>query len=303
MSVRLLNVGVGKQTDDIMPASSTISPSLSSSNIAHSYSARTHAFIAPSNTRAVITAPRACTHTSTLPSLQYSFSLAAAWARDEPPSPTDQSDDADRLGYRCILSTQPLDLASSSRSSIDGHADNRSRWWTFVRPRQGSGTHDLTDRNRYLADDRQSQFLVSLRDGESNESPVPRSTVPSPAPFGPARSKIPGWDSPRRGRSRSRDEIRNNYARTGERQDAESGEKLTLGRSRKNRFRAFILSNIYVPLVRSWPCLFSQKFGMISSQLFRFINITFTTSALAVAIRIRLWETDYNLMGAVGSSP
>jgi len=67
--------------------------------------------------------------------------------------------------------------------------------------------------------------------------------------------------------------------------DVESGEKSTLARSTKNRFRAFILSNIYVPL------------------LFRFINITFTTSALAVAIRIRQWETDFSLMGAVGSSP
>jgi hypothetical protein len=51
-----------------MPAPPTISkppslPSLSSSNITHSHSARTH-FTAPSNTRAVVTAPRACTHIS-----------------------------------------------------------------------------------------------------------------------------------------------------------------------------------------------------------------------------------------------
>ncbi|KAG9314466.1 hypothetical protein JVU11DRAFT_5263 [Chiua virens] len=62
-------------------------------------------------------------------------------------------------------------------------------------------------------------------------------------------------------------------------------EKSTLSRSRRKRFRTFILSNIFVPL------------------LFRFINITFTTSALVVAIQIRIWETDYHVMGVVGSSP
>ncbi|KAF8547129.1 hypothetical protein OG21DRAFT_960422 [Imleria badia] len=246
-----------------MPDSSSSLPSLSSSNVAHS---RTHVLTAPSNTRAVITAP--------------------PWAQDEPPSPTDQSDEADRLGPRTIVTVRPPDLASSSRSSFERRtreSDNRSRWWTFVRPRQGSTKHDwrafdTVQHNQPQTDDRQSRYLVSLRDRRSNESPIPRSTVPSPA-----RSKTRGRDSPRRGRNESQDEIRGHYM--AERQDTESGEKSTLPRSRKNRVRAFILSNIYVPL------------------LFRFINITFTTSALAVAIRIRQWETDYNVMGAVGSSP
>lgn len=38
-------------------------------------------------------------------------------------------------------------------------------------------------------------------------------------------------------------------------------------------------------------------------QLFRFLNILFTTSALAIAIRIRLYELHSHVMGAVGSSP
>jgi hypothetical protein len=46
-----------------------------------------------------------------------------------------------------------------------------------------------------------------------------------------------------------------------------------------------MLMNTYVPL------------------LFRFINISFTTAALGVAIRIRLIEMDNHVMGAVGSSP
>lgn len=202
-----------------------------------------------------------------VPWAQYSFSLLAAWAQDEPPSPTDQPDEVDRLGHRSIINIRPSDLASSSRSSIEGHtreSDKRSRWWTFVRPRERSGKHDwqgidMTDHSQHLADDRHSQYFVSLRDRESDESPIPRSTLPSPAPFGPARSRTLGRDSPRRGRNRSQDENRGNYAHTGERQDTESGEKSTLARSRKNRFRAFILSNIYVPLVRSWPCLFQLE--------------------------------------------
>ncbi|KAF8446061.1 hypothetical protein L210DRAFT_3442883 [Boletus edulis BED1] len=247
-----------------MPAPSTISkppslPSLSSSNAAHSYSVRAHAFTTPSNARAVVTEP--------------------PWAQDEPPSPTDQSDEIDRLGHRSVATTRPSDLASSSRSSLDRltrERDNRSRWWTFVRPRQGSVKHDwrgidTIDHDQPPTDDRQSQYLASSRERPSDESPVLRSTVPSPAPFGPARNRTLGWDSPWRGGN--------------ERQDTESGEKSTLARSRKNRFSTFILSNIYVPL------------------LFRFINITFTTSALAVAVRIRQWEAEYNVMGAVGSSP
>ncbi|KAH0838401.1 hypothetical protein J3R83DRAFT_6708 [Lanmaoa asiatica] len=214
-----------------MPASPTGSkqpslPSLSSSNIAHSYSVRTHAFTAPSNTRVVITAP--------------------PWAQDEPPSPTDQPDEFDRLGHRSTINTRPSDLASSSRSSFEGlsrESDNRSRWWTFVRPREGSGKHDwrgidTTDHNQPPADDQQSQYLVGSQERQSDESPAPRSTIPSMAASGPARSKILGRDTPRRGRNESHDENRGYYAHMGEKQDTESGEKSTLGRSRKNRFRS-----------------------------------------------------------------
>jgi hypothetical protein len=228
-----------------MPAPPTISkppslPSLSSSNITHSHSARTH-FTAPSNTRAVVTAP--------------------PWAQDEPPSPTDH-DEIDRLGHRSIVITQPSDLASSLRSSFDAltrESDNhnRSRWWTFVRPRERSGKYDwrgldTMDHNRPSTDDRQSRYLVSSRERPSDESPAPRSTDPSPAPFGPARSKTLGRDSPRRGRTELRDGVRGHYAHM----DIECGEKSSVARSRKNRFRAFILSNIYVPLVRPCPFLF-----------------------------------------------
>jgi hypothetical protein len=38
-------------------------------------------------------------------------------------------------------------------------------------------------------------------------------------------------------------------------------------------------------------------------QLFRFVNITFTTAALAIAIRIRRTEERNNVTGILGSSP
>ncbi|KAN0100718.1 hypothetical protein V8E55_000702 [Tylopilus felleus] len=225
----------------------------------------THVLTAPSNARAVVTAP--------------------PWAQDEPPSPADQYDEINKLGPKVIAPTRPPDLASSSTSSFDRESDHRSRWWTFVRPRQGSIKRDrrvidTTNRDQPQTDDRQSQYLVSLPGRRSDESPVLRST--SPAPFAPAGSKTLRRDSPRRGRNETHD---SQYAHMPERQDTESGEKSTLARSRKNRFTGFILTNIYVPL------------------LFRFINITFTTTVLAVAIRMRQWEMEYHVMGAVGSSP
>ena len=41
----------------------------------------------------------------------------------------------------------------------------------------------------------------------------------------------------------------------------------------------------------------------MTCQLFRFINITFTTAALGIAIRIRMVERDHDVTGVLGSSP
>jgi hypothetical protein len=64
-----------------------------------------------------------------------------------------------------------------------------------------------------------------------------------------------------------------------------AGEEGTTWARRRKRVRGYLLNNVYVPL------------------LFRFINITFTTAALAIAIRIRAVEKQNHIMGAVGSSP
>jgi len=62
-------------------------------------------------------------------------------------------------------------------------------------------------------------------------------------------------------------------------------DKQTPWHQRKKMLRGFLLTNSYVPL------------------LFRFVNITLTTSALAIAIRIRALEMSHHVRGAVGSSP
>jgi len=62
-------------------------------------------------------------------------------------------------------------------------------------------------------------------------------------------------------------------------------DKQTPWQQRKKMLRGFLLTNSYVPL------------------LFRFVNITLTTSALAIAIRIRALEMSHHVRGAVGSSP
>lgn len=88
---------------------------------------------------------------------------------------------------------------------------------------------------------------------------------------------------------------------------------------RRKRIRAFVLSNNYVPLVCSARalrsinanCLFPSDHrrhhsfwsAHLHPQLFRVINITLTTAALAVAISIRRTERRYGILGAVGSSP
>ncbi|KIJ68329.1 hypothetical protein HYDPIDRAFT_173079 [Hydnomerulius pinastri MD-312] len=267
-----------------MPASSTVSkppslPSLSSTSITHSQSSRSNAFTAPSTIRTVVTAP--------------------PWAQDEPPSPTDQPEENDKLGQRSILDNRPSDLASSSRSSFGGMTggiDNHSPWWTFARPRDGINQPDQnkapSDRPWPHTGSRRvhhDPIPISREKDSTDSSAGLQLSIPSPTPFTMSHSKTPGWDSPWQARNDFETDHRGDYAHlggnAGERQDNESGEKSTFSRSRRSRFRAFILSNIYVPL------------------LFRFINITFTTSALAVAIRIRQWELQYHVMGVVGSSP
>ncbi|KAG0708979.1 hypothetical protein DFH29DRAFT_979140 [Suillus ampliporus] len=237
-------------------------------------SVRSHALVVPSTTRTVVTAP--------------------PWAQDEPPSPTD---DGDHHPY----DQKPSDLAAS-RSSFVGLngtcSEHQSPWGTFARPREALGEPlgQAAGKNRpplSLHTDRQSynephsSTVSPLEKGAAHfnaESGAPLAS----APFTLSHNKTPGWDTPWEPTRDFPANFQGDYSHlgaTGDRSDGESGNRSNSGRSRTKRFRAFILTNIYVPL------------------LFRFINITFTTAALAVAIRIRITELRYGVMGIVGSSP
>lgn len=241
------------------------------SNSSLAVSARSHALVVPSATRTVVTAP--------------------PWAQDEPPSPIDDD--------HHLYDQRPSDLAAS-RSSFGGLngtlSEHQSPWGTFARPREPLGESSSQAAGKIGAAYQNRPPLSSYINPQSWNVPHFQTASPlekgaahhhaeSSAPFTLSRNKTPGWDTPW---EPTRDFPTNDYSHlgmTGDRSDNESGYKSNSGRSRKKRFRAFILTNIYVPL------------------LFRFINITFTTAALAVAIRIRTIELHDGVMGIVGSSP
>jgi len=255
---------------------------------------------------------------------------APPWARDEPPSPFDQ----EPLGHsREHLSEQPRtsDVASY-QSSTDGTA-GPSRWFAFTRhgpeesltshrhppvkptPSQedeGSPNFRPQHRDRSLSvawitaslNRRTQDEKVMSRRGKDIEAPQVTNSrlqdrsgfhldLPAPEPvMTMAHNKTPGWDSPWSPRppadlvARITNGANPSRLRSSENlTDSDNEKLLSKWARRRKRYRLYILTNPYVPL------------------LFRFVNITFTTSALAVAIRIRMNEARHHITGAVGCSP
>ena len=89
-----------------------------------------------------------------------------------------------------------------------------------------------------------------LEKGASNSEPGTHSSIPSPPPFTLSHTKTPGWDTPWKPKNEFLMSSRGDYSHlgmTGDRTDGESG--VGSDRSRRKRFRTFILTNIYIPLV------------------------------------------------------
>lgn len=273
--------------------------------------------------------------------------FTVAWARDEPPSPSDE--------YPPALShTVHPKSSHSGTSTQDGSSQSNlpgtnlpygqqevPLWWMFTRRgrEQGPPLPDPQTRHawpvltaklekaekRPMRERAKSAWLASTQRTKSTAvepmegDPDPSEDehrnrwglhlpMPTPAPFTLAHNRTPGWDSPWTprpmypfgsiaGQLPGHDPL----ASKEEQADEDGGSKTKWYRRRK-RIRAFILNNTYVPLVchlyQSAHYLHSQ-----SQQLFRIVNITLTTAALAVATSIRRIEKKYGVNGAVGSSP
>ncbi|EIW86608.1 hypothetical protein CONPUDRAFT_134006 [Coniophora puteana RWD-64-598 SS2] len=258
-------------------------PSLSTASLTGNFSVRSNAHAPPSTIRTVITAP--------------------PWAQDEPPSPTEPHD-PDRP--RPVVDLRSSDVTSSRSSVALGQAgpSTHSHWWAFARPHadvgeaypfEGSGAGSFNPDKKAVSFKERSPWLMSGTRRSPQDLAKDRAfreqnsnlylDLPRPDPFTVSQSKTPGWDIPWQSKEMSALTHGDNHSRGA--QSALSRPDDTVShksRSRKKRFRAFLLSNIYVPL------------------LFRFVNITFTTAALAIAIRIRQLEMRYHVMGVVGSS-
>lgn len=215
---------------------------------------------------------------------------APPWARDEPPSPSSSVTNFDI--------SQPLQN-SMSRPSFDvisfNSAKDASRWWSFTLPRPRDqqqppkpklsidtavddlekGGQRTPPRRPWLPNT--SSLNTARRDkgkemehtGSLSERKNVKLNValppPPAAPFTLSHNPTPGWDTP--WTARPRDDNGENGDSYGWRGYGTDDEVASRSGKRPKRWRAFLLNNVYVPL------------------LFRFINVTFTTAALAYAIQ------------------
>ncbi|KAH8102485.1 hypothetical protein BXZ70DRAFT_785508 [Cristinia sonorae] len=307
MSIR----GPPTAQDHSQPRSSASVISVAKSQVQNP-SVRSGRAVAPSAIRTVVTAP--------------------PWARDEPPSPHDHEPLSLLSRELSADHTRPSDVASYTSSARDDSIAGPSRWWTFTRhrpeafssnpliqlQRPGSSGKGLPMRERSLSiawltspihrklEDEGSPTLKG-KQADRVESPEPIMSrrrpeednfhidLPAPDPVATvntlAQNKTPGWDSPWSPRPPPDLVARISSHRTHQQlpdmevADEDDEKNLSPWAKRRKRYRAYILHNHYVPL------------------LFRFINITFTSAALAMAVKIRHEEIKHNASGAVGSSP
>ncbi|KAF9569680.1 hypothetical protein CPC08DRAFT_701580 [Agrocybe pediades] len=230
------------------------------------------------------------------------------WARDEPPSPKEP-----------VLSPREGPHVDETRASDVGSfqsdpSEGASRWWTFTLPRTSRQPQDNVNLLPTTSKPEKKSFrdislpwipssAFSPREGSTflrrdkekapnGDSPQQLAmTLPAQpaAPYTLAHTNTPGWDTPWTSRPAAQGPSRlhreDSYGFEEEDQSKSSNKDLSGWALRRKQIRSFILVNTYVPL------------------LFRFINISFTTAALGIAIRIRNTEKHHDATGAVGSSP
>ncbi|KAK7064131.1 hypothetical protein R3P38DRAFT_3249713 [Favolaschia claudopus] len=262
----------------------------------------------PSTSSTVNRSPSRSRHTIHPPPPLPSVITSPPWAKDEPPSPTEEQNFADSL--HAVESHASVPSFNSAYSP----SNSASRWWAFARPRGDSDAAEdpysippLTEK----PDRRTVSFTnrsISWRpSGTRDGSTFPRRnrqlnrnwnlsiTLPTPpaGAFTAQHNATPGWDAPWTSRVGAQGPAGRHHSDSSSynEHDEESGspgganKDHTAWQRRRRRLRTFILTNTYVPL------------------LFRCINLAFTTTALGIAIRIRLLERRLNTMGELGSSP
>ncbi|KAI0307764.1 hypothetical protein B0F90DRAFT_1807167 [Multifurca ochricompacta] len=223
------------------------------------------------------------------------------WAKDEPPSPTDSHHEPLSLpphSPRGPSEARRSDVVSYHSSA--GPSGGEYRWFPFTRRRpmlasevfsadpstSRLDTKPATRRMSFAGVPRKEEYAAALGEKSLDQAPSRtrdwglRITMPTPpaAPHTLAHSRTPGWDSPWAAKPFESFSHRNIYEHL---QNGESAEEPPPDSSIaseswwpkvRKRARAYLLNNTYVPL------------------LFRFVNITLTTAALAIAIRIRRVE-------------
>ncbi|KAI1793889.1 hypothetical protein LXA43DRAFT_971547 [Ganoderma leucocontextum] len=252
-------------------------------------------------------------------------SLRAAWARDEPPSPKENELADHSRFAQLTATSRPSDATSLQSSSQSGAPEDPgpSRWWAFTRHRPtDSGSIPLSpslQRARRPRDGVRSMSIpwlsvsVLRRSLDQDEEQTPSTLHEEPevdehdraapprmsnrsrlridmpptiaAPFTLAQNRTPGWETPWTSAHPHTSGFMDAAVHSGERDLHHADEKLTSWQRRRKRLRAYMMYNVYVPL------------------LFRLCNIVLTTAALAIAIRIRIIEQHASVTGALGPSP
>ena len=189
--------------------------------------------------------------------------LTPAWARDEPPSPTEQIDSTTQPTESRIISD------TSSLQSDRPTSNSASRWWSFtLRTRQeslGLLPHSTKPERRSVRDislawmppssSMHEGYTFSRKDKEKDPGPyLPQlqGSVPTSAQL-PNTVTTPGWDIPWSSPSlpSARDPLP--QLRRGSPHGSEQEVATTIlskWSRRKKQIRSFIIANTYAPLVR-----------------------------------------------------
>jgi len=235
---------------------------------------------------------------------------------DRPSTPGDTLKGHQRWTYALQNARPKLKRRGSASSSDDDRTDNLSdKRFTSGGSRPSKHRWPASRRRTSSDDNHNAQAAERPATSRSRAStlklqlplPIPR------APYTVSHTKTPGWDTPWTPRVPPRAAIHNSsdpelgritsrWTSGGNKEESSDDSSPQSRQTFKKKFRNYVLTNTYIPLVQ-----FSSHFceNLLTSmfQVSRFINITFTTTALAIAVRIRQIEQNYNLMGAVGSSP